>query len=61
MMLDIAQEIIGYVVWDKRRHTIYRGRVYSMLPDAQKVRDGVVWHSRGRYEVRGIVLSEVGS
>lgn len=55
----VAQEIIGYVVWDKQLHTIYRGRVYSMLPDARKVRDAVVWHSRERYEVRGIVLSEV--
>jgi hypothetical protein len=55
----VAQEIIGYIVWDRKLHTIYRGRVYDMLPDAQKVRDGVVWYSRDRYEVRGIVLSEV--
>jgi hypothetical protein len=52
----LAQELVGYVVWDKRGSTIYRGRVYWSLPAAQKVRDGVVWHARDSYEVRGILL-----
>lgn len=54
----VAMKVAGYLVWDEKYETAYRGRLYSTLPDAQTVLGGIVWHSRNRYAIRAVLLSD---
>lgn len=55
----LAQMVVGWILWDRKCETVYRGRIYTQLPDAEKVRAGIVWHSRERYELRQCLLGGV--
>lgn len=46
----------GYALFDVRYGTFYRGHVYSNWTDARKAFEGIVWHSRERYEVRPVMV-----
>ena len=52
-----APRLAGYVVWDEKHGLAYQGRIYDSESRANKVLEGVVWHSRDRYRVRPVEVT----